>query len=527
MTKVLVIGIDGGSWNIIKPLVKRGKLPTIAKLMKNGCYGHLISTIPYVTFPAWKCYSTGKNPGKLGVYWFIEPDFKEKKFRIHTASSFRSLELWDYLGMYNITSCIIDMPTTYPPKKIKGVIVANGGSEDSIYTYPKDLSKELKLKFSYKLNPNYYSYIDKDLTIIEHKEMIIQRFEVAKYLLRKFNPSFIHVTIYPIDHIQHTYWKYMEDKHPKYGNVIEDFWKVIDDGINSLLDEFLDENSYVFLMSDHGFTSARAVFQISKWLEEKGYLVLKKSSLKYILSKLNITRDKILSILGGSKLYSLLTKILSKDTLRRIGMLFPSETIDRTSLEGIIVWEKSKIIPIPQGLLYINKDLFNSKQEYEVFRESVIEEIKKIRDPETGLKLAKVVYKGEEVYQGAYVDRAPDIVIVPNEGYEIGCSITAKEKWDRSLEKWSGMHKREGIFLAYGPHIKRNVEIHDVSIYDIMPTILHIFGIGIPKDVDGRVLTEIFEEDSVLAKEDIKYQEFGERDLIRQKIKMLKNLGVL
>ena len=65
--KVLVIGLDGATYNLINPLMESGKLSTIEKLMATGCHGDLESSIPAVTFPAWKCYSTGKNPGKLGV----------------------------------------------------------------------------------------------------------------------------------------------------------------------------------------------------------------------------------------------------------------------------------------------------------------------------------------------------------------------------------------------------------------------------------------------------------------------------
>ena len=78
--KLIVLGLDGGTWNVIKPLIKQGKLPTIAKLMENGTYGDLESSTPYYTFPAWKCYSTGKNPGKLGVYSFIDLDIENNKY---------------------------------------------------------------------------------------------------------------------------------------------------------------------------------------------------------------------------------------------------------------------------------------------------------------------------------------------------------------------------------------------------------------------------------------------------------------
>lgn len=115
--KVIVIRLDGGTWNVIKPLVRQGELPIIEKLMKNGTYGDLESSIPYYTFPAWKCYSICKNPGKLGIYWFVNIDVENKKFTFSNSTSFHSKEIWDYLNENNISCGILGIPTTYSPKK--------------------------------------------------------------------------------------------------------------------------------------------------------------------------------------------------------------------------------------------------------------------------------------------------------------------------------------------------------------------------------------------------------------------------
>ena len=116
--KTIVIGLDGATWNLIKPLVDKGKRPTIKKLMEGGCHGKLESSIPHVTFPAWKCYSTGKNPGKLDVYWWMNVDLSNRRFRVNMSSSFKSNEIWDILARHRYKSGVIGMPTTYPTKTI-------------------------------------------------------------------------------------------------------------------------------------------------------------------------------------------------------------------------------------------------------------------------------------------------------------------------------------------------------------------------------------------------------------------------
>lgn len=528
--KVIVIGLDGGTWNVIEPLVNEGKLPTIASLMKQGCYGNLESSIPSVTFPAWKCYSTGKNPGKLGVYGHFDVNIKKQKFVFNNSSSFKSKEVWDYLGERDEICGVIGMPTTYPPKRINGFMITEGAVNESRYTYPKILGPELKEKFNYKFTINDLFEKDKDRNILEFKKIVGQRFEVAKYLLIRFKPTFFNLTIFYTDSIQHFYWKYMENNDEKYGKVIEDFWMLIDEGIKSVLEEFHDEEIYVVLMSDHGFTSTKAKFNISQWLIEKGYLVLKsRKVLLNILYKLGYNKywlDRAISIFKKLRILPLLRKI-PDEWKRKILLPAPDEEggiRGKFAPDSIINWEKSKVIPTQLGPIYINTNVIPLGEEYEIFRNQLIEEIKTIKNPNTGENLAKEVYKGEEIYT-KYTNRPVDIVIEPNDGYEIFSIVSSEELWNFSRAIWSGTHKLHGIFCINGPDIKKGVKIQGAKIYDLAPTILHIFGTPIPKDMDGRVLKEIFKEASKLAKREIVYQKIDEKRRVEEKINGLKALG--
>lgn len=527
--KVLVIGLDGASWNVIKPLVKEGRLPTIEKLMQNGCYGDLESCIPAMTFPAWKCYSTGKNPGKLGVYSFRNVDVDKHEFGLYSSISFKSEELWDYLGENNITCGVLDMPTTYPCRTINGVMISHGAPRPWGYAYPRELEKELKARFNYKIDPDYLPQVNKDAAVPSTRSIIEQRFDVAKYILQEFNPSFFHLTIFHIDPIQHYYWKDMEENDPKYGKVIEDFWALIDSRIGSLLEELGDEKTYVFLMSDHGQTAVKATFHIAKWLMQRDMLPMKRhrSALYAILSGLGQNRDKVFSIVGKTRTAWLVKFFIPKHTRQEILGLFPTEQDDagQDTLLRAIDWLKTRVIPTPHGPVYLNRAAFASEKQFEEFKNDLITELKAIENPRTGEKLAKEVYRREEIYWGKHVDQAPDIVILPNEGYEIASSAVSRQLWDYSASGWSAVHRLQGIFLAMGPEIKKGIEIQGARIYDLAPTILHIFGIPIPKDIDGKVLKEIFREDSTLAKRETEYVEVTERARVKGRIREIKGLG--
>lgn len=517
-SRVLVIGLDGATWNLIEPLVRDRKLPIIARLMNGGCYGDLESSIPASTFPAWKCYSTGKNPGKLGVYWFLGVDVAKRKITLHNSTSFKSKELWDYLGENDITCGVLDMPTTYPPKAINGAMVSQGAPRRSGFTYPQSLEQQLKERFDYKLDPDYFPELSKDAAIPSIKEIINQRFDVASYLLKELNPSFFHLTIVNIDTMQHHYWKDMEDGDAKYGRVLEDFWVLIDSRIGSLLDEFGDEKTYVFLMSDHGQTRIKGMFCINRWLQERNLLTLKSQTLSQtrLLARLSLTHTAV-----GHAVRAIATVLPLRSWIQK--MIARHGLSDLSA--SLIDWMQSRVIPTSTGLLYINRALFSSEDQLENFKEGLIEELKGIEEPKTGQRLASEVYRGEEIYWGRYVDQAPDIVILPNEGYPIISSTIRRETWDYSTEHWTAAHRLQGIFLACGPDMKKGIEIEGAKIYDLAPTILHIFGIPIPKDMDGRVLKEIFEEGSALAKKEIEYQRVDEKARVKQKIKELKSIG--
>jgi predicted AlkP superfamily phosphohydrolase/phosphomutase len=69
--KVIIIGLDGATWNLIKPWADKGLLPTFKELMEKGVWGELESTVPPWTIPAWYSLFSGKSPVKLGFFSFM------------------------------------------------------------------------------------------------------------------------------------------------------------------------------------------------------------------------------------------------------------------------------------------------------------------------------------------------------------------------------------------------------------------------------------------------------------------------
>lgn len=153
MTETIVLGLDGANWDLLEPWLEDGDLPNIQSLREEGTWSDMESCPPPVTCPNWRCYSTGKNPGKLGVFWWEKIDTEERTLTTPTSRSFKSSNYWDYLNDAGKTVGIMNLPMSYPPFEVDGWMVAGGpGSEQEDYTHPSTIEDELEAR-DYRLHP--------------------------------------------------------------------------------------------------------------------------------------------------------------------------------------------------------------------------------------------------------------------------------------------------------------------------------------------------------------------------------------
>ena len=506
--KTIVIGLDGATWDLIDPWIKSGELPNIQYLMENGSWGDLESQLPTVTCPNWKCYSTGKNPAKLGVFWWQRVDKKNKKLIGFDSRSFKSLEIFDYINKAGLKVGVVNMPTTYPPKKLDGfMITAPPDSAGTGYTFPDSLERKLKDKYTYsvhpKKQPSSREDIEKNFDEVLH--LIDSRFKVAKDLLDSVD--FMHVSTFYINVLHHFFY---DEEPTKQG------WKVIDHN----LEEFAQGNYNIILMSDHGTHRVDTIFYINCWLEKEGYLKIRRAFYHKFLCKTGITAERLIKLINTLRLESF-KKIVPKKLRQSIPSQYGTSGGLTGIVEDLIDWDKSKVIGTGQGTVYILVPEDND--EYEKLREELVKKLGNLANPENGRKVTKEIYKKEEVYSGKYLDIAPDIV------YEQGSHVYTVPSLGREIcfsssHKWKAENKKEGICLFYGDDIKRGLKLHGVKIVDLAPTILHFMNIPVPTDMDGRVLKEIFKEDSEVAKRKITYQGEAEKETLICRVNKLKKL---
>ncbi|MHA1665025.1 MAG: alkaline phosphatase family protein, partial [Candidatus Njordarchaeales archaeon] len=277
--KVVLIGLDGASYNIFMPWIKKGFLPLLKKLIENGVYGVLKSTIPPDTPPAWTSIFTGKNPGKHGVYGFLDslPQFDEKGkkyvFRVVNSRCRRSPAIWNILSKEGKRVIVINVPLTYPPEPINGVMISGflTPSLRSNFVYPRWL-KPILVKKGYRIGAKFGK---EEFSIKSLVENIRAKVKVARWLMKNFDWDLFIIVFMETDQVMHV--------HNDIRKALK-IYQEVDNGISTLIKE-LPGKSHVILVSDHGFKKFKRAFFLNTFLWKKSLLKLEVSGF-YLYARL-------------------------------------------------------------------------------------------------------------------------------------------------------------------------------------------------------------------------------------------------
>lgn len=468
--KVVVIGIDGATWDPVLPYINKGLLPGYSKFWNEGLHGPLISTIPYITQPGWRAYSMGKNPGKMGVYFWSKIDWINMKIKNINSLGFDGQDYWDILSDMGIKVAIIDMPSTFPPKKVNGVLISGLPHGEGDWIYPKEFQEKLPAWYPKDGVHLFTKNEDPEITMDGIEAEIKSRFDMAEML---WDHDLIHISVVMNDHVSHFMWN---NEHIMYRNL-----KANDEGIQKVLK--MNKDGYTFLMSDHGNGPIEDEFYANEFLSREGLLIVKekKNSL--------ITREGVVKIgskLGLYKLARSLPQSMQQKIIRRVQAL---DSVMESGIEDRIDWKSSKIIALDEGLFYINPLYYDEREDLENELRSKLLSLRS----KTGKTVFKNIFKGNEVYWGKHVSEAPDIVALTNEIYHqryplsgyLWASDIPEESWGYRT-KQVGHHRIKGIFGLVGPGIVPKQIT--ASIYDLAPTILKLYNAKIPEDIDGKIL---------------------------------------
>ncbi len=522
--KVCVIGLDAATFSLINPWVEEGKLVHFKRLMEEGCFGNLPSTIPPQTPPAWTSSVTGQNPGKHNVYDFFKFDGDDYRRKLTNHGDRRTKAVWNLLSEEGKRVGIVNVPFTYPPEKVNGFMVSGSPIPSTArdHTYPDSLIREIVDQI-----PGYRLWSDLDRRDEETLLKEIYRtteteIALVSYLMERKPWDFFMAVFVGLDIVQHLFWRHMDRSHPHHSAKMSNHlaegiltcYQMMDRFLGYLV-ETLGEEVALLIYSDHGSGPLHKDFYITNWLIEEGFLVLKKrpKGLKSALALSSPVR-RMGSLLNRLEAHGLGNLVPPKILKKLMRFIFPGYQ----KMVPLIDWAKTKAyFPTIGGQgLHINvqgREMAGIVQQgppYEEVRRDLIEKL----DFWIRSGVIEGIHRREEIYHGEYVANAPDLIMEARDGYRIqegiGPGLLSPSR--EGLKIVSGSHRKEGVFLIQGRGIKKGREMGSMNIMDIAPTLLYLYGIPIPKAMDGKVLLEIF-EDEYLQRQKV---HFNERDMRRE-----------
>jgi predicted AlkP superfamily phosphohydrolase/phosphomutase len=462
--KVLVIGLDCGDPVLIFDQW-RDDLPNFRQLMESGAYGPLSSCIPCITVPAWSSMLSGKDPGVLGFYGFRNrADYSYENMTIATGSAVKEPRVWELLGDAGKQVIVVGVPQTYPVRPVNGNLISSflTPSVSRQYTFPDQLRHEIDQLLGgreYDVDVHQFRTENKDFLIKQIYEMTEKRFIVLKHLLKNKPWDFFMFVEMGVDRIHHGMWQYMDPTHPKYepGNpyqdAIKDYYKTIDQELGELLSA-LDDDTVIMVVSDHGAKKMDGGICINEWLRREGYLVLK------------------------------------EEPIREGDRPIPFEKVE-------VDWEKTtawgaggyyaRVFLNVQGR---ERNGLISKADYEKVRDEMAAGIEAIPD-DKGNPINTTCYRPEAIYRQV-LNIPPDLIVYLGDLHwrSVGSfGFDTVHTFENDTGPDDANHAQDGMIIIYDPRQSLGGrQLSGLQLMDFAPTVLHLMGQPIPKDIQGRLI---------------------------------------
>jgi len=506
--KVWVVGWDGATWRILRPLMEAGQLPNLGELVQRSAWGELQSTRPPVTATAWSSFMTGLTPGRHGLFDWQLPLTEDFRRPWINATALQGRRLWEWIGLADKRAAVLNVPLTYPPRPVNGILV--GGmltpNRQVSFTYPADFQAELL-----RAVPDYVIDVD-----IQNREwdrqtatgvrlyldavcrMLESRRRAVHFLLDREAYDFFMVVFTAPDRLQHPFWAYAAGE-PVAGTTPE-AWAVNRAGViacyrqlDSVLGEIMaraDDETTLFMLSDHGFGRLQGDLALNNWLAQQGWLRYRA---------------------GATRLRRILASAVAP-VKRRLPLNWVKQARASFSAERLLDWEHTVAYsgaPTEEGI-WLNvrgrepAGIVPPGQPYERLRDEIIAAAQTWRHPRDGRPLFQKALRREALHSGPYLQRAPDILLIPRRGWRL---TPKRENWlvHSVTGEGRGNHEPEGILLAAGPEIVAGA-VEGARLLDMTPTLLHALGLAVPAGLDGRVLTQIFRPEAL----PVRYREADE-----------------
>lgn len=428
--RVFLLGLDGTPYGLMQDLFAKGAMKNLAEIAGKGSIRQMSTTVPDVSSVAWTTFMTGVNPGRHGVFGFV--DLKPGTYTNYypNATNVRSPCLWHLLGKEGKRSIIVNMPSTYPAQELDGALIAGFVAIDlERATYPKSLVPWLQ-KIDYRLDVDAsQAGTDKDKFIEDLYTSLANREQAFRKLMREERWDLFAAIVTGTDRLHHFLWDAYEAEDSPYHSAFLDYYRKVD-AMAGRLYETLGKETAFLALSDHGFGRLRRDVYVNRWLEENGYLAFA-SERKESIADIDPAKTRAFCMDPG-RIY------LNVKRRFPAGSVLPGKAAETLREE------------LAQGL----GELFSQTE------------------GEPSEPILRRVYRKEELYQGPFLTSAPDLVLLANPGNNLR-GATGRDSLFDTRGPFTGMHTQDdAFFLADRPCSAE----HEPNILDVTRTTATLLG---------------------------------------------------
>ncbi len=535
--KVFIIGVDGGTLEVIQPLVEKGLLPTFARLMQEGAWGTLRSTVPPVTPVAWASFMTGQNPARHHILDFLMHRGDGTRQPVN-ASVLEGRTLWRLLSEAGKQVGVINVPMTFPPEPVNGFLISGlpMPPDTRDYTHPPSLAAELEAH-GWNLADiagQAGSKRELDAFIAGLYRRQEDRIQATLWLMEQYEWDLIMLHLFETDRIQHEIFNYwtrwvdgqddpesIDEDARRYGPEMARFFQATDKAIARLwqrLDQVAPGSTLV-IMSDHGFGPTYRAAHLYNWLMDAGLMVLKPSvaiRLKKMISRIGLTPVNFHHLLPRAIRRQLHAQTdvayLEGEGKSPNRLIKAAAQILRQGANSILLsfhdvdWHRTRAYCTgSSGIVHIYVNLQGREphgsvppEAYESTREEIIAALRTWKDPIDGGPVISEIYRREEIYSGPYLEEAADVLALFRGDSEYvaftGPYFLSSHTIDRQnyTQPDRATHKMNGLVMIRDERILPGRCIDQAHITDLAPTILYLMDLPVPSDMDGSVIQKCF-----------------------------------
>ncbi len=509
--KVFVLGLDGATWDVLRPLADSGELPTLARLMGHGASGTLGSIFPPLSPVAWTGIMTGKNSGKHGIFEFLEYGHDPLHGRVNSSRAIQAELVWEVAAKYGKVTVAGGVPMSYPARKGPGFFLGDFLSPADAPDFASDAAIFAELEQVVGPYRPWSTAVhdggNEVNALAELTDYLDHHLKAVRFLMERCDWDLFMFDLMATDRIQHELWHVWDPTHreargrdlSKVRAGYVDFWKKLDDGI-AAIEAALPPDTTLLLISDHGFGPVDWYVNFNVWLLGRGDIALQDS--------LYVKQKRWFYDRGATPewFYNQMVKLGLAE--QRVGRFRGKQTgpIERLAESAFlsrrhIDWSKTRAYSQGNfGQIFVNK---KGRQPQGCVEEAdvrpLLDDLKAgllaIPHPETGEPLVGKVLEREDLYDGPHSHLAPDLTVVLRDWRyrTIGLHDFTTNKLISPSFGPTGDHRMEGVLIASGPAVRAGSKPEGATLLDIAPTVLHLLGVPVPADMDGRPLLELFD----------------------------------